>query len=567
MPIPAGATVTFDDVPAGKRLPLPPGATVEFADQGGGMDAETLADWKSFQQRQQTHTPESVAARNNRNRTESGAPGAGNFSALALAKKRADYEALPVRGDPGSIPNVVMQKGLQGVTAGFSDEALGAIDTALGAKNQAGKKLTYSENRDARRKTLGLMGEARPLLSAGSEFGGSLVSGAAIPVSRAASIPRAMGESFALGAGAGLGYSNADLTKGEYGKAGADMLKAGTTSSILTGIVAKGVRGAPERVTGRLATDSAIGETTAKQSLRTKVEMAAGEGNVNLDRVTRETGLRRMLATTAQDNPGKAVKIVAKTTRKINASELDPAYKKMDAVDDINRTQVVADLGKVARSLDDAGHFDAGSVVKRKMEQVIRGGAEPGAKGTLSTTALRNMKKELGPSAFKTPDFQTLPGGEAAQRQIYGVLDDTIKAKALRTPGVNPEAVAKANDQISTLIPVSDALAERASKARSDSVSWTTRATQAGGVTTAMALAAGGNLTEAIGVLAIPLAKKIAARGYRIGDYELSRLIEAARNGSRGAQLSQAAIEMGVARAAAPAVSRLVSDALDEKKD
>jgi len=132
----------------------------------------------------------------------------------------------------------------QGASLGFADEITGLLESI-------GTDKTYTQARDESRENYALAHEANPKTSIAGELGGS-VAGAFMPgmgLAKGAGLAQQAMFGAKMGAVAGLGNSQADLTKGEVGQAATDVLHgaefggiAGPVLGAATQTVGKGVR-------------------------------------------------------------------------------------------------------------------------------------------------------------------------------------------------------------------------------------------------------------------------------------------------------------------------------------
>jgi len=181
----------------------------------------------------------------------------------------------------------------QGATFGFADEAKGAL-YALGDAVQ-GKGFDYAKRRDEERAADEAARAAHPDLSMVASVGGTIGS-SLIPglggAGKGASLVRAVGAGAALGAAQGLGSSEADLTKGEVGRAALDTGLGGLIGGAAGGLghglgkaaewlgdkAAGGVRGAESDA-------AAAAWAKAQKAYRTAKSALGGEAAAGLNAV------------------------------------------------------------------------------------------------------------------------------------------------------------------------------------------------------------------------------------------------------------------------------------------
>lgn len=127
--------------------------------------------------------------------------------------------------DPSKLSSALT--GLQsGATLGFSDEVAG-LSGALGGKSGGDQRPFWDIYRDARDQERQRQIKAKTTNPASYAAGNAGSMALAGPLASASSFPAIA----AIGGLSGLGNSDADLTKGEYGQAALDAGKGATTSA------------------------------------------------------------------------------------------------------------------------------------------------------------------------------------------------------------------------------------------------------------------------------------------------------------------------------------------------
>lgn len=202
-------------------------------------------------------------------------------------------EINSLKNDPNQSKATAMAAGAaSGATLGLADEAGAIGSTVMNALTGFSGPLAggsmgdlmkeYQSKRDDLRATMAKIKAANPKTFMASELGGGLVSGGAF-----GGVPKTMGKASlqgaSMGAIAGLGGSNADLTRGDYKGAAYDTaigtgLGAGLgaggymvgkgISSVIDGRLASGVK--------KLAEKSAVKATGATGLQASRFDMSAG---------------------------------------------------------------------------------------------------------------------------------------------------------------------------------------------------------------------------------------------------------------------------------------------------
>lgn len=144
----------------------------------------------------------------------------------------------------------------QAATFGFADEAEGAIRAA--GDVLTGGDFDYTKRRDEARARLKAAEEAHPDASTAGTWGGTIGS-ALIPGGGSKTLLGNVGRGAAMGAAMGLGESEADLTKGEVGKAALDTGLGGLVGGAV-GAVAHGAGKLVDAVRNRAAGGARLAE-------------------------------------------------------------------------------------------------------------------------------------------------------------------------------------------------------------------------------------------------------------------------------------------------------------------
>lgn len=238
--------------------------------------------------------------------------------------------------------------GLQGATSGFGDEAAAAIDTAVskipGVRNLAqtlhddklpsltNPNLTYAERRDAYRKANKAAEDANPLTYTAGNILGTGVQTMALPgAGTATSVGRLAARGAAEGAAAGLGYSDADLTKGDVAGALKDTAEGaavgGVTSAAIGAVTNKLARNADTRAKRDLIdaiTENEGSKATAKtsKSVRQQAEKIADVLDYEPNQPIKAS----------LNDPKKALQLIQDRTAELNRDVRTPTYEALQNI-------------------------------------------------------------------------------------------------------------------------------------------------------------------------------------------------------------------------------------------
>lgn len=146
-----------------------------------------------------------------------------------------------VKEDPGVLESAG-RGALQGVSLGFGDEIYGggkALFDALNEGDLSDLEGRYRSERDAVRKANAAAEEANPTAYTGGNIAGSVATSfvPGLNIAKAATLGGRVALGAGLGAAAGLGNSDADVTQGEVGQAALDTAKGAALGG---GLVAGG---------------------------------------------------------------------------------------------------------------------------------------------------------------------------------------------------------------------------------------------------------------------------------------------------------------------------------------
>jgi hypothetical protein len=174
----------------------------------------------------------------------------------------------------------------QAGTFGFADEIAGGVealyDVATTDKTLSDLPDLYRQHRDESRANFAAAEEANPTEFTAGQIGGAALT-AFLPGGAPATLGRAVAVGAGMGAAQGLGESEADLTRGEFGEAATDAALGGALGGAAGGIghgIAKGVGAVANKVRGRAQQGAAdaVAEEEAKQALKQAQREASALG-------------------------------------------------------------------------------------------------------------------------------------------------------------------------------------------------------------------------------------------------------------------------------------------------
>ena len=282
------------------------------------------------------------------------------------------------------------------------------------------------------------------------------------PIGRtiSAALPRAAAPAVAAGEGALASKSmgGSALTGGALGGAFG-----------LLGVAAKAATpaAAAGRAEARLAKDVNRGVTKAGARAANDVKFKAGEGNADLAQVADELPeVGKALKTQAKTNPKAAHKVTAKAVDDLTDAN-DADFARIQRQHGGVPLQPIAErMAGLEERLNQQGLGVAADAVQRMRTDLLkRYGSGPEGLATAKLTAqqIRNIRNNL--STVMDPARAIKPNTRrAAEAKIHQLLNKEIEDVAADTRGVDVDALRARNRQISTLIPVRNALAERAEK-------------------------------------------------------------------------------------------------------
>lgn len=364
----------------------------------------------------------------------------------------SEYEVVPEAPAPEK-PGKLASLGrglLQGATLGFADEIAGGVEALTSDK-------TYAQARDESRAAFKAAQEANPKMFAAGEIGGGVAT-ALVPglglAKGAATVGKAALTGAKLGAAAGLGGSEADLTQGDLRGAAWD---AGVGALLGAGAGAAGqklagaVKGAPARVERRILDDLGNKATAGQRQ-------ALHLNKPNVLKAVKRHGI---------DPEAAPAQVRDHAQRALDAEMVAgrPTYGQADDV-----------IGKVAR--DDV--VAALEKLQGKYSKKLGGGAQEKAlaalikrtKGrwdeTVPSAQLREAATDIGSSGFagdKLNPSASKKLDRAVAKALTNVLNKHLDDAASKAPGLASKVadLKAANKRVSGLIAIKDAATKRAS--------------------------------------------------------------------------------------------------------
>jgi len=487
-----------------------------------------------------------------------------------------DQAVAPEFRQLGNVAGVV-GPGLGRAAAGTLAEALGRRALATGAAPGVVGNLA------ARASTAPLGGLGEVLANAGQQAAGRLIPGlGAAP----GAVRGMLGYQLSAPAAAGL---SADAEGDRVGAA----LDAATDpfGNLVAGGLGAAIGGAPDRVANRIVKDVPHGEATAKLSTAKKFEARIGpDGEFLQNMLDRDPKLERQLAISAKSNPKKVAETAQGRIERYDAAN-DRLYDKIDNAPD-RRFVSGPDVGRPIGGIDvhaiDQALAKLEATAKDKMQlgqtgpvakvraalaeaygEVMEDGSKKVVPGTVKPSRdVRSFaSNDIGKVAFAGDPNIDPPERIRAQQRMYRAVTDVIEdaAKGRLSPG----EVAKlktANRDLSILVPMRDALKERAAK---EAVGRTSLYSLLGGSGVGASVGAGVGMGVAgppgafvgakVGAGVGAAGGAIAGRAARTLDYELMRtareqggtaaaakLMQLSRQGATDDELRTALDRMGI---------------------
>lgn len=461
------------------------------------------------------------------------APAPRVFDVQDEAEFQAEFQA---EEQPG-IVEATARGAAQGVlpwtdeVVGFGRALLsGAPKEYFGSEYRAGRERERDANRRAQ--------AAHPFAYGAGELAGSVVSSfvPGLGIAKGAKTVGAVAKSAAkLGAFSALGYSE----KEDIGGQAVDTLAGAAISGGTAGLMTKVLGDAPERVAKRLIGDQTKGATATLRDRVVGKATAKSGGEPDrvadvLKEITGNKGIRR-----AEGNPEKLVVAIDKA--------LDPVMERIDkaftgaasSTQGIRVSNVLGKIEEVAVQLEK----DPG---KRALSRAVRDAANDvletwGNRTHVTAQEARVLAKDIGDAAFRGSPAVPPTQAKAAAQQVWGGIKDLITEnidEAARAAGGTTGAeLRELNRRASTLLNMQAAARYKASRYASPS---TRLEEQFSRVMDLDTLA-----REPKTYIAKKALEHVGGSVVRGVDNRLAELAQAARAGSKRAQIAQRALQLG----------------------
>lgn len=355
----------------------------------------------------------------------------------------------------------VLRGGLQGATLGFSDELAGAIESVISDKS-------YQQARDESRKANAAAQKEHPWLYGGGELGG----GAATLLIPGVGAAGGLGKALATGATAGLGGSEADLAKGEYGKAALDTAIGAGLGGVAHGVgsaIGKVVGGAGARVEAADVGGLKEGvqySTKLKTFGKATPEAPGGTFTQNIKAALKsEPTIKRAI----RADPHKALTMVDQKVEGL-VEGLSNIYEKAVAGGPVPTDSAVKALGRAAGKFTTTADEGIASTI----DGVAKRLAEKHPEG-IPVQALREEYRAWQDVANRSMKlFSSKSPKEEAAEATANALRETLQAHvhevatAMPELGISRKALEATNREVSTWLRVRGALTEKASRINVD---------------------------------------------------------------------------------------------------
>lgn len=235
-------------------------------------------------------------------------------------------------------------------------------------------------------------------------------------------------------------------------------------------------KGAPARVAARQVAD--LTDNVRAKTANKLAKKAGDDGEVLQRVIDRNRELARPLATQAKDQPARTMARVDRVLGKQNGY-LDDAFDQMEAH---HATTPASSQATAAQILDEwdaiakANRGDLDKVraienAKNALKQAF--GDDPGT--VITPKELRKLKQSIGRAAFSGDPAAPAALKAQVSRELYKPIAKQLQGLAESTPGLDVQKFMAANEDVATLIPVRDALNEKAIKAAGNRKGWVER--------------------------------------------------------------------------------------------
>lgn len=363
----------------------------------------------------------------------------------------------------------------QGANLGFGPVVEAGVTTALSkvpgvrevaaqlpgmSPDVANPNLTFDQRRQTAYDRLQGARAQHPLATATGEAVGSLAPAALAPAN-----------ALAAPVMSGVGAAGEAMSSGAKPAEVAKQAAVGVALGMIPGTVVAGVQkiaaGAPGRVASKILEDIHQGEETAvRGKVAGKLEKAAGEDGKVLDEtLSRQPELQAVLYHTAKTHPHVAAGATRKVLDGLNG-ELTPMFQQMEQHAATLPPSAQATVPQLLDEFDKLAKVNKGDIDKNKAIRAARQAIvdEFGPNATITPMELRNLKQSIGRAAFAGDPLAPVTVQNQVKRDLYGPISDHLNRIAEMTPGVDAGRFAVVNKDLSTLIPVSDALEQRVAK-------------------------------------------------------------------------------------------------------
>jgi hypothetical protein len=317
----------------------------------------------------------------------------------------------PPKPPPGKVESF-LRGARSGVTFGFGDELAGALESVLTGKE-------YGKARDEARALDKAAKEANPGTYLAGEIGGGVAS-AVVPggaIVKGAGVAANIARGAGAGILAGIGSSEADLTKGDVEGIVKDAATSGLVGGVVGGVVGtaaqKLLHGAQGRVDKTLMSD--IGDR-ATPTLRKKL--------ADIAPAVRETARSTGLAEVAREPAELASQ--ATTVRKAIGQRIGETYK---ALDKHYTGANIDDVTTAIRSVKARYDTPADATVRKQIDAEIENITEMwGKKGRVGLEQLNRYIGKLESKGFAGADL-TPAAGAQLKRDLAGQLEGVLQKR------------------------------------------------------------------------------------------------------------------------------------------